>query len=111
MAPSSASVKSDSPASSRRRRLMISRACSVRNATTSRLRSAEAISLLFHNYVLTQHGDETMERFRRRRLVLHHGDADEVRAGIRAVGLLAREIATGDDTHTGLLPQALGHDL
>src|SRR4051812_37893238 len=52
-----------------------------------------------------------MQRLSRGRAVLNHGDADVVRAGIAAVGLLACEIAAGHDTHAGFLPQALGHDL
>ena len=52
-----------------------------------------------------------MQRLRRGRLVLNHGDADVVRAGIAAVGLFAREITAGHDAHAGLLPQPLGHDL
>src|SRR5450759_1864043 len=38
-----------------------------------------------------------MQRLRRGRFVLNHGDADVVRAGIATVGLLARQIA-------GMLP-------
>ncbi len=50
-----------------------------------------------------------MQRLRRRGLVLHHGDADVVRAGIGAIGLIAREIAPGHHAHAGLSPQLLGH--
>ncbi len=60
---------------------------------------------------LPKHGDDAMQRFRRGRAVLIHGDADVVRAGIAAVGLLAREIAPGHHAHAGLLPKTLGHDL
>src|SRR6185312_17124454 len=37
------------------------------------------------------------------------GDADIAFAGICAIGLLAREIAPGDDAHASFLPQAFGH--
>src|SRR5277367_830767 len=46
-----------------------------------------------------------MQRLGRGLLVLHHSDADIVRAWIAAVGLLAREIATGHDAHAGVTPQ------
>ena len=42
--------------------------------------------------------------------VLHHGDADIIGARVRAVGLLARQIAARHDAHAGFRPQALGHD-
>ena len=55
-----------------------SRRSSETKATTSRLRSS--------GHRLTplsaEHGDEAMQRLRRGLLVLHHGDADIVRAGI-----------------------------
>ncbi len=75
MAPSSASVSSARPANSRTRRRTMSRKCSETKATMSRLRSAAGM-------VLPQHRDEAMQRFGGGRLVLHHGDADIVRAGI-----------------------------
>src|SRR6185312_16695641 len=60
-------------------------------------------------FMLSEHGDKAMQRLRRVRLILHHGDADIAFAGICAVGLLAREIAPGDDAHASFLPQAFGH--
>src|SRR5471030_569869 len=52
-----------------------------------------------------------MQRLRRGRAVLNHSDADVVRAGIAAIGLLACKVAAGHYAHAGLLPQPLGHDL
>src|SRR5690349_15273844 len=60
---------------------------------------------------LSEHGDEAMQRLRRSRLVLHHGDADIVRAGIAAVRLLAREITSGDHANTRFGPQSFCCDL
>ena len=52
-----------------------------------------------------EHGDDAVQRLGRGLLVMHHGDADEVRAGIAAVGLVARRVAAGQDPHAGLAPQ------
>src|SRR5690242_21546586 len=60
---------------------------------------------------LSEHGDEAMQRLRRSRLVLHHGDADVVRAGVAAVTLLACEITSRNDPHAGLGPQPFRDDL
>src|SRR5476649_1577394 len=60
---------------------------------------------------LSKYGDEAMQRLRRGRAVLNHSDADVVRAGIAAIGLLACKVAAGHYAHAGLLPQPLGHDL
>ncbi len=54
---------------------------------------------------LPEHGHDAMQRLGRGFLVMHHGDADVVRAGIAAVGLIAREIAAGQNAHAGLSPQ------
>src|ERR1700675_1235377 len=100
MAPRSASVISARPAISLRRRRRMSRKCSETKATASRLRSIAGMRL-----TSTQYRDEAVQRLRRGRFVLNHGDADVIRAGIAAVGLLAREIAAGHHAHAGLLPQ------
>ena len=55
-------------------------------------------SLAVTNHVLPQHRDQAMQRLRGDVLVLHHGDANVVRAGIAAVRLFAREIAARHDT-------------
>src|SRR5262245_51764663 len=52
-----------------------------------------------------------MQRLRRGLLILHHGDADIAATGIRAVGLVAREIATGHDAQPRLAPQPQRHRL
>src|SRR5262245_4330375 len=52
-----------------------------------------------------------MQRLRRSRLVLHHGDADIVCAGIAAIILLAGQITSRDDAYTGLSPQLFCRDL
>src|SRR6185437_8220959 len=52
-----------------------------------------------------QHRDETMQRLGGGLLVLHHGDADVVGAGIAAVLLLARKIAARNDAQPALAPQ------
>ena len=85
IAPSSARVISARPASSLSRRRKMSRKCSETKAMASRLRSIAGMLRY-----LTEHCDEAMQRLRRGRLVLNHGDADIVRAGIAAVGLFAR---------------------
>ena len=72
----------------------------------SRLRSIIDMMLLSTpSLPQPKHRDEAMQRLGGDLLVLHHGDADIVRAGIAAVGLLAREIAAGHDAHAGLAPQ------
>ena len=52
-----------------------------------------------------------MQCFRRGRLVLHHGDADVVRAGIAAIGLVAREVSSGHHAHASFGPQSFGYGL
>src|SRR5262249_46704460 len=54
---------------------------------------------------LPQHRDEAMQRLGGDVLVLHHRDADIVRARIAAVSLLAREIAAGHDGPAALAPE------
>src|SRR6185437_8794701 len=55
--------------------------------------------------------DDAMQSFGGRRLVLHHGDADIVRARIGAIGLLAGEIAARHHADAGFRPQPLSHRL
>ena len=57
-----------------------------------------------HASPLAEHRHQAMQRLRRGRAILHHGDADEAVAGIAAVGLIAREITAGDDTQARLPP-------
>ncbi len=71
----SASVMRPTPASSLRRRRTISRKWSETKAMASRLRSIDDMKL-------TQYGDDALERFGGRFLVLHHGHANIVGAGI-----------------------------
>ena len=46
-----------------------------------------------------------MQRLRGDLVVVNHGDADVIGAGIAAVGLFAREIAPGHHAQAGLAPQ------
>ena len=103
MAPSSASVRKATPASSRTRRRTMSRKWSETKATTSRLRSIAG--MYSHRNTATRRCSASAVAC----LVLHHGDADIVRARIGAVGLLAREIAAGHDAHAGLAHSRFGH--
>ena len=50
-----------------------------------------------------------MQRLGRRGIVVHHGDADVVGAGIAAIGLIAREIFPRHDAHAGFAPKPQGH--
>src|SRR5262245_3026116 len=52
-----------------------------------------------------------MQRLRRGRLVLHHRDADIVRARIASVALFARELAPRHNANTRLGPEALCYSL
>src|SRR5262249_7971700 len=60
---------------------------------------------------LAEHGDNAMKRIGRGLLVVHHGDADVVRAGIAAVLLPARAVASGQDAHAPVAPQPRGRGL
>ena len=57
-----------------------------------------------HRVISPKHRDQAMKRLGGDLLVLHHGDADIVGAGIAAVGLLAREVAAGHDADAGFPP-------
>ena len=46
-----------------------------------------------------------MQCIGRRVLIMHHGDADIVRAGIETVRLVARDIAARQDAHAAFAPQ------
>src|SRR4029077_18241065 len=50
-------------------------------------------------HALAKNRDDAVQRLGRGLLVVHHGDADVVRAGIAAVELLARAVASGQHAH------------
>src|SRR6202034_4701498 len=52
-----------------------------------------------------EHRDEAVQRLGGGFPVLHHGDADIVRARIASVRLLAGQIAAGHHAHPGVAPQ------
>src|SRR5579859_4391851 len=60
---------------------------------------------------LPQHGDDAMERLGRGLLVVHHGDADVVRARIAAIVLLTRRVAARQHPDAGFAPQPCRHHL
>src|SRR5262245_56897373 len=106
-----ASAISASPASSRTRRVSISR-------IESGSRSAKGITrsiILMHGSAIvrgrssTQHLNDAMQGFCGGLAVLHQRKTDVTLAGIRAVGLLARQVGAGDHAHAGLLVETQRH--
>src|SRR5215469_9872103 len=58
--------------------------------------------------MLSEDRDDAMQRLGRGLLVVHHGDADVVRAGIAAVELLARAVAAWQHAYAALAPESRG---
>src|SRR5262245_53821940 len=120
---------SASPPISRTRRRSAAAMSSCRKAVRSKPRCTVEIAtrprslLLTHVLVgepvptspghalLPQHGDDAVQRLGRGFLVVHHGDADVVRAGIAAVWLLARAVASRQHAHAAFAPEPRGRDL
>src|ERR1700720_5057578 len=96
-----ARLSSASPLPPRKRRFSKPPIWPEREAMPSRLRSIIDIALTRS----TQHRDEAVQRLGGDFIVVHHGDADVVGAGIAAVGLLARQIAAGHHAQAGFAPQ------
>src|SRR5712691_6701370 len=97
---------SASPPISRTRLRSAAAMSSGRKAPMSKPRDTVEIATRPRSWMLAQHRDDAMQRLGRGLLVVHHGDADVVRAGIAAVELLARAIAARQHAHPALAPES-----
>src|SRR5579883_1118902 len=111
---SAAAIRPDNPTrprpnNSRRRRAKASRIEVGRWPTRGMTRSIAGMS--FRPPRLSERLDQAMQRLGRRFAVRNQRKADIAPAGIEAVGLLPREIAAGNDPHTGLAIELHRHRL
>src|SRR3984957_689337 len=102
-----ARLSSAMPATSRKRRFSKAPSRPEREAMPSRLRSIIDIALTRS----TQHRNEAVQRLGGDCIVLHHGDADIVGAGIAAVVLLSGQITAGHPAQAGFAPKLQGRRL